>query len=165
MRSATVLMGCYPDLGKVDPEIYTRMLHSLFMEYPEADVMRVVKDLPRQSKWLPAIAEIQAALDPPPRLSSPSESMSHSYPYKYFKFDRDVEGATPERRAEVAGEVRNTVQEWRSQQAYERRAAGKWSFDPSKAFSYPMEWLLLTKEERWAAQDDPNRGPKPKGWA
>lgn len=57
------LLGCYQDFGKANPNVLTPVIHSLFMEYPGQVVMRAVRDIPRQMKFLPTIFEITEALD------------------------------------------------------------------------------------------------------
>jgi hypothetical protein len=65
-RSVRVLMGCYADFGRVDPDIFTAGMRELFAMYP-AHIQRAVADpatgLPSTSKWLPTIAEAREALD------------------------------------------------------------------------------------------------------
>lgn len=65
-RNVRVLMGCYADFGRVDPEIFTAGMRELFAMYP-AHIQRAVADpatgLPSTSKWMPTIAEAREALD------------------------------------------------------------------------------------------------------
>ena len=58
-----MLLGCFRKSDAADPEIYTRALIALLMEYPESVVTEVTGRLPTVCKWLPTIAEVKEACD------------------------------------------------------------------------------------------------------
>jgi hypothetical protein len=62
IKSANLLLGSFPKTDFNDPEIFTRRLVELFLEYPESAVAHVAKHLPLIQKWL-HISDVRAALD------------------------------------------------------------------------------------------------------
>lgn len=60
------IVGQYPKRGKEDfhdPAVFARSLTALLAEYSEPVVREVLKELPRRHRWMPAIADVQDALD------------------------------------------------------------------------------------------------------
>lgn len=64
-RNVRVLMGCYPDFGKIDPEVFTAAMVELFSRYsPTAQRAAIdpVMGLPSTHKWLPTLSEAKEFL-------------------------------------------------------------------------------------------------------
>jgi hypothetical protein len=62
-NATKVLIGSFPDHGKSDPEVFSRQVIDLFMQYPEAVVAIVAKSMPLRVKFFPSLSEVREALD------------------------------------------------------------------------------------------------------
>lgn len=91
-----LLMGAFPDLGKIDPDVFARALQSLFMSYPEDVVERTVKTLPWSAKWLPTLAEVKEFLDNGGHKPRPPEPPRYVTPDTTYKGPPSTKKARPE---------------------------------------------------------------------
>lgn len=57
-----MIVGSYPSGKPADPDMYLAMVSRVFADYPARFVREVAEELPRASKWLPQIFEVEAAL-------------------------------------------------------------------------------------------------------
>ena len=148
------MLGAFSDFGKADPEIYRRMVYELFMEYTQAVVVQAAKQVSRHYKWLPTISEIKEILDD---IEDPGRKFRlPPSPWPELKPEPAVPETSVERRKEVVRQElgynpkeASSPQAIRSQHEYEKRQWARKYWAQLPAYHYPLEWLMLTPEERW----------------
>ncbi len=113
---AAILLGCYRRDEVSDPEIFTRGVVAVLMDYPEEIVRRITDPrggIPSRLKWLPTIAEVKEACEtemaPVRRRREREEREARSRALIARALP-----APPEREAEIADGLQRLARELRS---------------------------------------------------